>query len=267
MPCIRFTGGEPLLHNDLFDLLEYATKYFNHIELSTNALLLNEYSIKRLKEMNIIVQFSIYSLKDKIHDKITNVKGSYKKLINNIKLLSKYGIKFEANYIFTKYNENDFEEVKKFIHNYGGIIENPDIIRPCDKKIDKIVSKKMENQLRKNKKYFAHFTTEQFYKNITGNGCWKGLVIISSDYKVIPCVMARKIVLGNLKKDSLTNIINNEKTKYLWSLNRKFYEGCMDCEFKYACYDCRAANLNVGMGLFTKSFDCLYNPKKGKWKK
>jgi len=51
---INVTGGEPLVREDLCEVMKYATDELGfHWGMTTNGILLNDYNIKKLKEANM----------------------------------------------------------------------------------------------------------------------------------------------------------------------------------------------------------------------
>ncbi|MBT6052785.1 MAG: radical SAM protein [Candidatus Scalindua sp.] len=81
---VPFFRGEPLLHPDLFEMIEIASKSgLGPIQLATNATLLNEdTSTIIIKSRLDFLSFSIDI--DKKNYKSTHVGGDYEKVINNI---------------------------------------------------------------------------------------------------------------------------------------------------------------------------------------
>jgi MoaA/NifB/PqqE/SkfB family radical SAM enzyme len=84
-PVIFLTGGEPFLHSRIIDILRHIKKKGLHCGVCTNGTSLNEDLITCLAKINPDnLIFSIHGT-EKIHDEITKVKGSYKKVIHNLK--------------------------------------------------------------------------------------------------------------------------------------------------------------------------------------
>ncbi|MFA5725870.1 MAG: radical SAM protein [Candidatus Omnitrophota bacterium] len=85
-PVLFFSGGEPFLRQDIFDILKVAKKYGFQCGVNTNGTLLDEVKINRLIELGVdLVIFSIYGPQN-IHDAITSVKGSYAKVLEAVRL-------------------------------------------------------------------------------------------------------------------------------------------------------------------------------------
>lgn len=85
-----FSGGEPLLRKDIFDLIEYAvSKNIAMVDIITNGLLIDEGVAKRLTRIGLNhITVSIDGLED-AHDYIRG-EGSYQKAIRAIDFVNKY---------------------------------------------------------------------------------------------------------------------------------------------------------------------------------
>jgi len=113
---IRFTGGEPLLRKDIFNLLKYAKDKKLEVRLNTNASLISQRTVKKFKNVldNVLIPIESYS--DKEESKITGYKHSLKKKIEAIKLLKKEKIPVvRAGTVATKENILNFDKIAKLI--------------------------------------------------------------------------------------------------------------------------------------------------------
>ena len=87
------TGGEPSLHEDYTEILEYATSIGYWTVVTTNGLLLSEEMMKTLKKCRTLVRVSIHTLDEGLHEEITggDTLGTVKE---NIRLMAENGIRF-----------------------------------------------------------------------------------------------------------------------------------------------------------------------------
>lgn len=113
---LRFTGGEPLLRVDIFELMKYAKEKNLYITLNTNVSLITSRVAERLKNIvdNVLIPVESYS--DKKESKITGYPHSLKKKIKAIKLLKKQGIPtIRAGTVASKENILDFDKIAQLI--------------------------------------------------------------------------------------------------------------------------------------------------------
>lgn len=119
---INFSGGEPLMRQDLFDVAEYAYENGFSLSISTNGTLIDRNCVKRLTECGIeSIDISIDGIKTETHDKIRNVKGSFDLAVSGIKNCIKYGDFNEVivNTTLTKFTLKEIPEIYEFFRDIG----------------------------------------------------------------------------------------------------------------------------------------------------
>lgn len=100
---IQIIGGEPFVYSKLLkEMLEYAVKKVKFIEIFTNGTLLTEEWADYLADNGIYVALSVYSYEEKMHDKVTTVKGSLKKTNESIKLLKEKCVNYRISTVLMK---------------------------------------------------------------------------------------------------------------------------------------------------------------------
>jgi len=132
VPVLILSGGEPLLHPDIFDISRRAKDMGFYLALSSNGTLITKENIKQIAEINY--QYVGVSLDGigQTHDKFRQKQGSFSESLAGIGLCRDNGIKAGIRYTLTKDNVHDFpamlklmddENIDKFYlsHlNYGG---------------------------------------------------------------------------------------------------------------------------------------------------
>ena len=89
---IKLQGmGEPLVNNNFFNMVEYASKYSIVSEITTNGSLLNQNNILKLQQSNLSrITVSIDGATPDVFEKI-RVKSNFETVISNCKnLISSY---------------------------------------------------------------------------------------------------------------------------------------------------------------------------------
>ena len=119
---IAFSGGEPLIHQDFFQILKEASDYGMFTALATNGTLLTKENVEKLKKCNLgYVQISLDGARPETHDAFRGLSGAFEMTIRGIKNAVEAGLFTEVATTATKLN---YEEI-------------PDIIRLCRKlKVD-----------------------------------------------------------------------------------------------------------------------------------
>lgn len=166
-----------------------------------------------------------------------------------------------------KENEQYYNEIKEFIQKLGVSGFRFDVIRevvdgtqsnhlPITDKIKKMAYRKKPN-------FFVK--KSDFDKSINRNTCWYGKLVVSEDGNILPCVFERNISCGNIRNNTLEDIINSQKLKNCWNFDFSKIEECKDCEYRYACKDCRPMAISKN-DINKKNPRCMYNPYDGEWK-
>ncbi|MCK4841097.1 MAG: heme d1 biosynthesis radical SAM protein NirJ [Methylococcales bacterium] len=132
VPVLILSGGEPLLHPDIFDISHRAKSMGFYVALSSNGTLINKQNINQIAEINYqYVGVSLDGLAA-THDKFRQKKGSFADSLTGIGLCRDNGIKAGIRFTLTQDNVDDFpamlklmddEDIDKFYlsHlNYGG---------------------------------------------------------------------------------------------------------------------------------------------------
>lgn len=109
---IRFTGGEPLLFNGIYDLIRFATEEGICTSLGTNGTLVTKEVAKKLKESGLKKVVVSIDGNKKTHDKIRGRKN-YQKAMHGLKYLQKNGINVRVNSVIMKSNMEDVIKLAK----------------------------------------------------------------------------------------------------------------------------------------------------------
>ena len=108
-----FTGGEPLMREDIFELIKFAFENTKmQIVMATNGTLLTKKNIERLLEAGMWrVGVSIDGVGKK-HDELRGIPGCFDEVYKNLKLAKEMGLRFQFHSTISKLN---VDEVPKII--------------------------------------------------------------------------------------------------------------------------------------------------------
>ncbi|MGR9098932.1 MAG: heme d1 biosynthesis radical SAM protein NirJ [Gammaproteobacteria bacterium] len=132
VPVLILSGGEPLLHPDIFAISRRARDLGFYVALSSNGTLVNRNNIDRIAEIGYqYVGISLDGL-ERTHDAFRRKHGSFRDAMNGIRLCREKGIKAGVRFTLTRDNVDDFPAMLKLIEdedidkfylshlNYGG---------------------------------------------------------------------------------------------------------------------------------------------------
>lgn len=265
---VQFIGGEPLLYGDgLFDLAEHAVDVgYTTVELFSNLTFLKERWLERIVDLGIKVACSVYAKRPAVHDLITTVPGSFERTMRNVRRLKERGVQPRFALTVMKQNQDCLDETLAFLREMGNPTPGFDLVRPSGRgNDDEIVPDKLSKKAAyRTQAEFMQTDRETFIRRYNGNGCWQGKLAVSSTGFVHPCIMSREGDSGNVREQSLKEIIEGPLRKY-WDLSYDRVEVCRDCEYRYACKDCRPVTVGSTGELTAKSIHCSYDPYAGEW--
>ncbi len=208
---LSFTGGDPLLHKDIMEMITYSKKKIPFVHLVTNGTTIDKNIAAKLAETKINeVSVSIDGFKE-THDKIRG-KGSYDKAINAVKLLKQAGVNVVVNTIISPSNIDELPEFTNFIEKlrvgqqFQPIQKHPtfknqktkaeftDFDNEFISKSQKLVKKLLEKKNVVNSKYYLT-NIPNYFKGNLNKGIFKQKCINPSffiefkeDNKLYPCL-------------------------------------------------------------------------------
>ena len=103
-PVMLFSGGEPLMREDLPELADYAVQNGMRAVISTNGTLITKEMAQTLKKVGLsYVGVSLDGM-EAVHDKFRGVKGAFKKALEGIENARNAGIKVGLRFTINKAN-------------------------------------------------------------------------------------------------------------------------------------------------------------------
>ena len=115
VPVLLFSGGEPLIRPDVFELLEYARSKNVRPTLSTNGTLITREIAQRIKDLGVgYVGISLDGLQD-VNDHFRGVAGAYQKAMEGIENCVAVGQRVGLRFTINRHNFLELEKIFDFI--------------------------------------------------------------------------------------------------------------------------------------------------------
>ena len=115
VPVLMFSGGEPLVRPDLFELAAYAVEKGLRIVLSTNGTLIDEFTAKLIKEAGFQYVGVSIDGREEIHDEFRGEKGAFKAAIAGIRAAKAAGNRTGVRFTLNSINKDDLPAVMELI--------------------------------------------------------------------------------------------------------------------------------------------------------
>ena len=272
-PIIIFTGGEPLMRHDLFELIPYAKSKGLRCVLAPNGTLLTAENAARVKEAGIErCSISIDAPDAAGHDAFRGVAGAFEASMRGIQHLKSVGLEFQINTTVTKDNLHQFKDIFRLAEDLGASAWHIFLLVPTGRAAELgaqvITAKEYEDVLnwfydfRKTTSMQLKATCAPHYHRIlrqrakaegvpvnfetfgldaVSRGCLGGVgfCFISHSGIVQPCGYL-DLFCGDVRKTPFPEIWRTSP-QFLNLRNPKVYEGkCGVCEYEKVCGGCRA---------------------------
>ncbi|MEA2625673.1 MAG: hypothetical protein QOD06_1718 [Candidatus Binatota bacterium] len=184
---VEFIGGEPTLHPGLPDLLDHAgTLGYPFIELYTNGTVMTEELLAALVRNRVGIEFSIYGDRSKEHDAVTLRAGSFRKTLANVKRAIRAGVPVKAGFIKTGANDRRYEATERLLERLG-VYVSWNRVAPTGRGADLTPGP----------------------ERLCGQ-CWRGRLAIDAQGTAFPCVFARSMPMGNVRRDGLRAVVSGD---------------------------------------------------------
>lgn len=248
---INFTGGEPFLKPELLDLLELVNKNgFFSFGILSNGFLLSESQLIRLKKLKPrFVQLSLEG-NEKTNDAIRG-KGSFKEIIHAIKTYKKLGIPVLISFTANSKNFKTFPDVVRIARKFKVYKVWSDRYLPNNKTDELLMSTTQvqeffqiinHEQKRKLSNFFSKtiISSGRALQFLTNGGlpysCSAGMTLLAilPNGDILPC-RRLPIKIGNMDRDNLTDIFQNNTVLKDLRLENHPDNECSNCYYNKSC--------------------------------
>lgn len=261
---IVFSGGEILLYQHLFELLNYCRELDLMIFLQSNLLTLTPAQIEKIKALDVFnVQVSLYSVLPEEHDAITARRGSCLHTMQSIKAMAENDIPMVIACPIMSKNFGSIGKIKAFADAIGADYYFDDIMMAqtggnccnLEVRIDSaVVSQVVEEQLRMNSVYMEaiiqsksidELMSKRFARRMATCSILDSGLCIDSDGTAYPCPGWNKMAMGNIFDDSLSHIwTGGQLAARLRNTVPSLFAKCKKCRLHNFCNMCAVYNYN-----------------------
>lgn len=122
-PILIFTGGDPMMRPDLFELIKYAAERGLRCSLTPTATALpTKERLEKAREAGIRrVALSLDAPRPEIHDNFRQVKGSWQRTLDTLHRAHDVGLSAQVNTTVAKHNVDILHEMVPFIQEVGAV--------------------------------------------------------------------------------------------------------------------------------------------------
>lgn len=243
---ITFIGGEPLLRiNDIQELASYIrSQGIQNIMVFTNGTLLNTEILSVIKAYDMELNVQLLANSSETYEQITGVPNSEKIVFANISQLASSGVNFTLSYLVSRFNEDEVQDAfMRYTPIAGSKNMKLEYLYPVpynDFYSERFIEAMYDRKRALRKVDVATFCHVAKYHNCYGHG-----IAVTAEGNILPCIMSRTLVLGNVKYQSIISILANSKYDYYHRLTKDKVQECKGCAYRYGCFDCRALEVSA----------------------
>lgn len=262
---VGLSGGECLTHSHIIEMINYCRKKDLIITILSNLIALRDEHILCFKQANIAhIQTSLYSMDATIHDRITTIRGSWKKTKNAIEKLVAENIPVQISCPLMNANKDCFVDVLRYAEKLNTIATTDYILMAesnCD--VDNIAHRisitDAEKAMRSvldyrqqkgelNRNSALSMNDEIIKTNPVCGAAMNSLCILSSG-DVCACPGWNGMVCGNIHEQTLQRIWKkSEQLKRIREITKGDFPQCLECEARDYCIMCLVRNYNESGG-------------------
>jgi len=119
VPVVLFSGGEPLLRKDFFELAEYARQQGLRIALSTNGTLITGEVAGRIKDVGFAEVGISLDGTESNNDHFRGRNGAYKTALDGIRHCAALGLRVSLRLTITRFNYHEIPAILRLVEDEG----------------------------------------------------------------------------------------------------------------------------------------------------
>ncbi len=298
IPTLFFSGGEPLIHPDFWDLAHKAKEYGFYISIATNGTLIDEEMAKKIKDLGVgYVAISLDAASPELHDNFRGVKGMWERAVRGIQNLVKEGVTTCIAYTLTRVNKDELPKLLKLREELGAykvLVYNfvpvgrgdiADDLSPLEREeAYRIMLKELKNEhltVATTAPQFGRFCKQNGSKFVSishygcarseelgaivdvigGCGAGRAYAVIQPDGRITPCVYMPQLTIGHILESSFQQIWDESPVLNMLRDRSDLKGHCGECEYNAICGGCRARAYAYFGDLKAPDPGCIYNLK------
>lgn len=256
------TGGEPLLRQDIHEIVRRARDDGFEVTIATNGTLISRETARKLSSLDVTgVAVSLDFTEPELHDRFRGARGTWEKVMDGIKNAVEEGLYLQVNIALSRLNSHELPQLLRLADGLGSCVillyqfqpygrgslreslalTPPELLRVAEE------TAKLQEELRTLvipvglPEYFAYLSARAPLLNRMFRGCiaGTGMFYVKWYGDVWPCAFLQ-LNIGNVLEEAAVRIFReNELLNELRDRNN-LQEPCKTCEYRERCGGCRS---------------------------
>jgi radical SAM protein with 4Fe4S-binding SPASM domain len=291
-----FSGGEPIMRGDLFELLAYAKTRGVTAALATNATMIDDALAARIAAHGVSrVSVSLDGSNARTHDAFRGLPGCFEQAVAGIRAFRRAGVDVQINATFTKANHVEATPVIELVQQLdacalhvfllvpvGCGVDLPDAIRLEASEVERLLTFFDEQATEKDLEIRATCAPQAQRIRVqrararqkrglpagrglapSSKGCLAGggILFVDAIGKVFPCGYL-PVAVGDLRTQSISSVLTDSAMLASLRDTSLLTGRCDGCEYVAQCGGCRARSYGTTGELFGQEPSCPMNPSR-----
>jgi len=283
---VKLSGGEPLFHKRIKDIIEFIQKEDLSLIVETNGVLCTEEMARIIRKCkNPFVSVSIDGIDEETHEWVRGVKGSFDRAIEGVRNLVRAGFSPQIIMTVMKKNKGQIESLVRLAESLGAGSVKFNLMQPAGRgeemhkkgealSIEELVKigTWVETELSEKTKLSLHYGHPHAFRPLGkmfgygSDGCGTcgifGILGVLANGSYALCGIGEtvsELVFGYIDKDPLGDVWRNNRflNEIREGLPGKLEGICKDCLMKAMCLgSCIAQNYYMTKNFWSSSWYC-----------
>ena len=287
---MAFTGGEPLMRDDLYQLLAYSQALGFVNTIATNATLVDDHVARRLRACGVAIAAVSLDGDEQTHDMVRGCAGAFASAIRGMKALRRAGILLHINITAMEQNLEKVQSIMNDVERLGASIILMYQLVPVgrgkgiegsalDKADNEHLIRFMAEAQARSRGILEPVAGPQYWAYLLRNagieggpflslarkvfhGCsaGRGFVYIKPDGEVLPCPFM-PVSCGNIRRSAFSSIWSDSPVFQNLRLREEKLKGdCAECRYISLCGGCRGRSLAAAGDYLAHDPSCFMTP-------
>lgn len=283
-PMFVLTGGDPLMRDDVYKIVEYATNQGLRVAVSPSAT--GRLRLEALQALSRAgckrISLSIDAATEEAHDAFRGVKGSYKRTIDGARAARAAGLEVQINTTISHFNHETIWDLVPTLETLDIALWSLFFVVPVGRArlADVLDARETEEAFRrlfaisKTAPFRVKTTEAPHYRRFVAQnggvstpwmafpaiGDGKGFVFISHTGDICPSGFLPYVV-GNIRRDDLLRTYRKDAIMRRLRSPETFAGKCGVCEFNHVCGGSRARAYAMTNDAFASEPTCAHVPQ------
>ena len=256
---ICLTGGEPMLHPQFWEIIQYIHQLGFPWGMTTNGTLIKAYEAQRLKECGIgSITLSIDGIQ-KSHDALRGVHGSFERAIRGVQALKAEGIPVQITSVIHKKNLNELDQLFDLMKSLniaswrvinlepiGRALEHKDLLLARNDFFELLAyirQKRFDPDVTFDVRYgCSHYLSFDYEREvrdnyfICGSGIYVGSILCNGDiFSCLDIERRPELIQGNIANDRFSDVWHHRFQAFRMDRSAKCAE-CLNCAERAFCH-------------------------------